>query len=121
MDKHLLADLKESLKQAAAISQGKERPARRIIFTPEEVAAIRAGRGHEIKAARLEGACAPQDVKAIREQLALSQQEFATLIQVNVRTLQNWEQKRRRPTGPAAALLKIVATAPEVALQALHR
>jgi len=37
-----------------------------------------------------------------------------------VRTLQNWEQRRRRPTGPAAALLQIVANAPETALQALH-
>jgi DNA-binding transcriptional regulator YiaG len=61
-----------------------------------------------------------QDVKTIRENLRLSQSEFANLMRVNVRTLQNWEQRRRRPTGPAAALLKIVANAPEVALRALH-
>ena len=36
-----------------------------------------------------------------------------------VRTLQNWEQNRRQLTGPAAALLKLVATAHEVALHAL--
>ncbi len=34
--------------------------------------------------------------------------------------VQNWEQHRRNPTGPAAALLKIVSTAPEVALKSLH-
>ena len=122
MDRRILADLKESLKQAAAIAKGEMRPARRIAFSPEEVAAIRAGKGQEVKAERLGYVRAvAQDVKAIREQLELSQQEFANLIQVNVRTLQNWEQKRRCPTGPAAALLKIVANAPAAALQALHQ
>lgn len=122
MDEQVFIDLKESLKQAAAIAKGEMRPARRIVFTEEEVAAIRAGQGREVKAERLGRACeTAQDVKTIREQLDLSQQEFANLIQVNVRTLQNWEQKRRCPTGPAAALLKIVANAPEAALQALHQ
>lgn len=51
----------------------------------------------------------------------LSQSEFARVMRVSVRPLQNWEQERCVPTGPAAALLKIVATAPEVALKALHR
>jgi putative transcriptional regulator len=37
-----------------------------------------------------------------------------------VKTLQNWEQHRRNPTGPAAALLKIMATAPTVAINSLH-
>ena len=115
MDKHMLGELKESLKQAAAISRGEAEPARRIVYTGEEVKAIREGRAAEVKAARME-----HEVKAIRERLELSQAEFAKLIQVNLRTLQNWEQRRRRPTGPAAALLKIVANAPEAALQALH-
>jgi putative transcriptional regulator len=42
------------------------------------------------------------------------------LIGVNLRTLQNWEQRRTRPTGPARALLKIVASNPKSALEALH-
>jgi DNA-binding transcriptional regulator YiaG len=41
-------------------------------------------------------------------------------MRVSVRTLQNWEQHRRNPTGPAAALLKIVSAAPEMALKSLH-
>ena len=41
-------------------------------------------------------------------------------MRVSVKTLQNWEQHRRNPTGPAAALLKIVLTAPDVALKTLH-
>lgn len=60
------------------------------------------------------------DVKAAREQIGLSQSEFARLMQVSVKTLQNWEQHRRQPTGPAAALLKIVLTAPDIALKTLH-
>jgi putative transcriptional regulator len=41
-------------------------------------------------------------------------------MQVSIKTLQNWEQHRRNPTGPAAALLKIVRNAPDVALKTLH-
>ena len=60
------------------------------------------------------------DVRAIREAAKISQAQFARLIGVNLRTLQNWEQKRTRPTGPARALLKIVASNPKSAIQALH-
>ena len=95
MDKKLFEELVGSIKQAGSIARGEAPPSRSFV---------------------VEG----QDVKAIRENLHLSQFEFASLIRVNVRTLQNWEQRRRRPTGPAAALLKIVATAPKAALEALH-
>jgi putative transcriptional regulator len=60
-------------------------------------------------------------VRAIRERTSLSQTEFADLIGVSVKTLQNWEQDRRRPTGPAAALLRIIAQEPRVAVRAIHR
>ena len=60
------------------------------------------------------------DVKVIREGANISQSEFARLVGVNVRTLQNWEQRRSRPTGPARALLKIVAANPKLAIKALH-
>lgn len=60
------------------------------------------------------------DVRAIREAAKISQSQFAKLIGVNVRTLQNWEQHRTRPTGPARALLKIVASDPKSAIEALH-
>jgi putative transcriptional regulator len=60
------------------------------------------------------------DVRAIREAAKISQSQFAELIGVNLRTLQNWEQHRTRPTGPARALLKIVASNPKSAIEALH-
>ena len=59
------------------------------------------------------------DVKAIRERTGMSQTRFAFLIGVKPKTLQNWEQRRVRPTGPARALLKIVEANPQ-ALTALH-
>ena len=54
------------------------------------------------------------DVRAIRKAADISRSQFASLIGVNLRTLQNWEQRRTRPTGPARALLKIVASQSEV-------
>lgn len=60
------------------------------------------------------------EVKAIREQTGLSQAHFARLIGVSKRTLENWEQGRRIPTGPARALLKIVESDPKSAIEALH-
>jgi putative transcriptional regulator len=58
-------------------------------------------------------------VRSIREAAQISQSQFAKLIGVNLRTLQNWEQERTKPAGPARALLKIVASDPK-ALEALH-
>jgi putative transcriptional regulator len=59
------------------------------------------------------------NVRLIREAADISQSQFVKLIGVNLRTLQNWEQERTKPTGPARALLKIVASDPK-ALAALH-
>jgi putative transcriptional regulator len=61
----------------------------------------------------------PADVKSIRHRLGKSQSEFALMIGVSVATLQNWEQGRRRPEGPAQALLKIASENPTAVEQAL--
>ena len=95
MEPTLFNDLQRSLKEAGAISKGKRAASRRFEH-------------------------AEPNVKTIREQTGLSQSDFARLLQVSIRTLQNWEQHRRNPTGPAAALLKIVFKAPEVVLKSLH-
>jgi putative transcriptional regulator len=62
----------------------------------------------------------PSEIRAIRERTSFSQSEFARLMGVSVKTLQNWEQDRRRPTGPAAALLRIIAYDPKLAVKAIH-
>ncbi len=96
MEKELFDDLVQSLKQAKAISTGKAPASRRTVV-------------------------AAPDVKVIREATGLSQAEFADLLKVSPRTLQNWEQHRRTPTGPAAVLLKIVQSAPDVVMRTLHQ
>ncbi len=55
----------------------------------------------------------PDDVRAIRERMNLSQSAFAALLGVSLRTLQDWEQGRRKPTGPAYALLRVATRHPE--------
>jgi putative transcriptional regulator len=62
---------------------------------------------------------APVDVKAVRRRLRKSQSEFARMIGVSVSTLQNWEQGRRRPEGPARALLRVAAANPQAVAAAL--
>lgn len=59
-------------------------------------------------------------VKTVRLKTGLSQAMFAAKIGVKVKTLQNWEQHRRNPTGTAAALLTIFDREPESAMKALH-
>lgn len=56
----------------------------------------------------------PSTPKIIRAKLNLSQTDFAGLMGVSVRTLQDWEQGRRNPQGPAIALLRIAEQHPEV-------
>ena len=83
-----------SVKQAGAIRRGQLKP----------------GRVTELQA---------EDVRAIRTKLAKSQEEFALMIGVSVATLQNWEQGRRRPEGPARALLRVAAKNPQAIVEAL--
>lgn len=58
----------------------------------------------------------PDDVKAIRDRMRLSQQSFAALMGVSLRTLQEWEQGRRKPTGPALSLLRVAERHPKALL-----
>ena len=62
----------------------------------------------------------PVMVRAIRLKLHASQAAFAHMIGVSIDTLQNWEQGRRRPEGPALALLKIAQVNPRIVIKALH-
>ena len=94
MKKADFAELSESIAQAGRIRRGETKASRRF----------------EIK---------PVDIKAIRARLALSQSEFALMIGVSTATLQNWEQGRRTPEGPARALLRVVEKKPEAVLEAL--
>jgi putative transcriptional regulator len=94
MRKQDFENLVESVRQAGRIRRGEVAPSRVVEF-------------------------APVDVRAIRRQLGKSQSEFARMIGVSVSTLQNWEQGRRRPHGPARALLRVAAANPEAVAAAL--
>ena len=96
MKKQMFEELLGSVREAGAILRGRRKPSRRVV--------IRAS-----------------GVRVIRERTSLSQSEFAGMIGVSVKTLQNWEQDRRRPTGPAAALLSIIEHDPVLAVKAIHR
>ena len=86
--------LRKSVRQAGQIRRGETKPSREFKFDPA-------------------------DIKQIRHKLAKSQAEFAMMIGVSISTLQNWEQGRRQPEGPARALLKIAAENPEAVDKAL--
>ena len=86
--------LVESIKEAGNIKRGQQNASRRFEMN------------------------AP-DIRAIREHINKTQVEFASMIGVSVATLRNWEQGRRRPEGPALALLKIVSKNPEYVEQIL--
>jgi putative transcriptional regulator len=58
------------------------------------------------------------DVRSIREQLKLSQAEFAARFHLSPRTVQQWEQHRAMPDMPARVLLKVIQRAPDVVAEA---
>ena len=90
--------LVESVKQMGAIMRGGNIPHRRTVLTTVDAV----------------------NVKALRERLGLTQNEFSGMIGVSIKTLQNWEQGRREPEGPAKALLRVVEKEPQAVLSALH-
>ena len=57
------------------------------------------------------------DIAKIREKMGLSQARFAQLLGVSVRTLQDWEQGRRAPSGAARTLLMVAARSPQTLLE----
>ena len=95
MKNELFKDLVESLTQARGIRKGELTPARIHQY-------------HSL------------DVKRIRSGLHVSQSQFAMMIGVSKATLQNWEQGRREPVGPAKALLRVVEKQPRAVLEALQ-
>ena len=97
MRKDLFAELVASVKEMKAIQAGALKP-RRVT-----------------SATQVLGEGAP-DVAALRAHFKLSQPKFAALLGISVDTLQNWEQGRRRPEGPAVVLLRVAAAHPEALL-----
>jgi putative transcriptional regulator len=80
-----------------------------------DIKAYKAG-NKELRTHKLKEPAPPQE---IRQKLKLSQADFAGLMGVSLRTVQDWEQGRRKPSGPAEALLRIAEQRPDVFLDLL--
>lgn len=76
---------------------------------------IRASVRRRIMQGQIESA---EDIAALRRFVCLTQKEFAHALEISVHTLRNWEQGRRKPEGPAIALLKIAARHPKIVREA---
>ena len=88
MENEVFNELVASVREGGLILRGESAPSRRFIVESP-------------------------DVKRIRANYKLSQSEFATLLGISVATLQNWEQGRRSPDGPARMLLQVAAAHPD--------
>lgn len=89
MQNEFYDDLKNSLTEALGIAKGEIAPSRTFSYDS-------------------------LDVKAIRGKTGLSQVQFANKLNISPRTLQNWEQGTRNPTGPAATLMRILDKNPHL-------
>jgi putative transcriptional regulator len=63
----------------------------------------------------------PEQVRELRTRLGLSQAQFAQQFGLTLDTVQQYEQGRRRPSGPASTLLRVIEAEPEAVLRALRR
>lgn len=95
MEEKIFKDLIKSVSEAGEILRGQREPSR--VFKVDAAS-----------------------VREIREGLALSQKQFASVVHVSVKTLRNWEQGIRTPDGAAAALLTAIRNDPKNVLAALN-
>lgn len=93
MNRELFDQLKASLREAREIRRGRLKPARRFKVDPKT------------------------DIARLRGRLGLSQSRFAAILGISLDTLQNWEQGRREPTGPARLVLQIALKHPQLLLE----
>ena len=92
MDAKNFERLISSAKEAKEIMAGKKEPSRKFFIEEPN----------------------PKDIRA---KLSLTQEKFASLMNISVHTLRNWEQGRRHPEGPARVLLNVVNNHPEVLME----
>jgi len=96
MNDELFEEQLESVREGGAILRGVQEASRRFEIEEPDVAAVREGYG-------------------------LSQAQFAAMLGISVRTLQNWEQGRRRPHGPARVLLRVAEQHPDAVLDTVRK
>ena len=105
LDLAILADVTDAEIDAQIVGDPDTAP----IFTAEEFA----------RARRVTPVNDPQDIKALRGRLGLTQEQFAGRFGFSVETIRNYEQGHRQPTGPARVLLRVIASEPDAVTRAL--
>jgi putative transcriptional regulator len=95
MKEELFAELVDSVREGGAILRGETSASRTFNILPPKI-------------------------KSIRDGFGLTQEQFAALLGISVRTLRNWEQGRRVPEGAARVLLQVAARYPEAVLDVVH-
>jgi putative transcriptional regulator len=95
MNDELFQELEASVREGGAILRGDTKPSRSFVT-------------------------GSPDIKRIRATYRLNQAEFATLLGISVKTLRNWEQGRRAPTGPAKVLLRVADKHPDAILDTIE-
>jgi putative transcriptional regulator len=94
MNEKLFEKLSESIKETGRIQKGWTKPSRTFKYNAV-------------------------DIRKLRESIKVSQSQFARMIGVSVDTVQNWEQGRRTPRGPAMALLRVFEQHPKAVVGSL--
>jgi len=91
MKEEMFVELIASVKEGGSILRGEKEPSRRFHLNSP-------------------------DIKHIRDGYQLTQEQFAAMLGISVRTLRNWEQGRRVPEGPAMVLLRVADKHPDAVL-----
>jgi putative transcriptional regulator len=125
MKDELFNDLLKSVEEAGAVRKGEKAAERVSVYMGKVLVEIRE---HDNVVWSLDQAAdvlrsstsKKRNAKVIREALCQTQEGFAELLGVSVRTLQNWEQGRRDPQGPAERLLNVASRHPVELLDSIQ-
>ena len=117
MNQERFEELSEALRQAKIARRGEAAPSR--------VWSVTRGKDGQIHRRQLDAKAYQREqraeweksIPATRTRLRLSQNKFAALLGISVKTLHNWEQGRRQPTGAARVLLRVASRHPEIVLE----
>lgn len=114
-----LKRLLQSVREMKAVQRGALAPARVTVVTRDHKGKVTRRRVSPEAYRRRQAALHAINVYDVRERLGLSQEELAVLLGISRRTLENWEQGRREPTGAARVLLRVAERHPKLVLQAV--
>jgi putative transcriptional regulator len=117
MNKERFEELSEALRQAKSVRRGGAAPSRVWSVTRNGNGQLHRRQLDAKEYQRGQRAEWEKTIAATRTRLRLSQIKFAELLGISVKTLHNWEQGRRKPTGAARVLLRVASRHPDVGVE----